>query len=312
MTASAFGGETQQLYAAAVYEPFGSKANTRVTQVSMQSDDALARLMAEAGNPTIDLYQFSGGQEGTASEKGLTADLGDLGGAQLPGGFVDSKRQWTAVAVIPEGIVYNTEKIKDPPRSYADFLNPAYTGHIAFPTITNGYGMDFLVMLARASGGGEKDIDPGFRALGKIAKQATIFKAAAELQTLFAQGGAWIMPYDSSNAYRAKKAGLPVGFSFPKEGSPGSLITYVIAKNSKNVKIAQQAVSFALQPDAQAKIAEQLRWLPTNPKTSLPGDLANEIPVGQAALDRITMLDRKTIGEHRAEWTQRFNQEIAR
>jgi putative spermidine/putrescine transport system substrate-binding protein len=310
LTVSAFGGDTQELYQEAVYQRLQNSADARVTQVSLQSDDALARMIAEAEKPVIDLYQFSGGQERTAVERGLTADLGDLGGANLPPEFIDPNGQWVAPAVIAEGIAYNADKIEKP-TSYRDFLNPDYRGHIAFPTITNGYGVDFLVMLARTLGGGIDNIDPGFEALAELAKHATIFSSASEMQTLFAQGDVWLMPYDYSNTFRTAEAGLPVEFAYPKEGSPAVFITHTIAAETDLPDLAREAVATSLSPAAQADIAELLRWIPTNPATKLPGDLAEQIPVGQEALDQLTLLDRPAIEEHRDAWTARFNREVA-
>lgn len=310
LTVSAFGGDTQELYQQAVYRRLQQTADARVTQVSLQSDDALARMIAEAEKPVIDLYQFSGGQERVAAERGLTADLGDLGGANLPPEFADPNGQWVAPAVIAEGIAYQTEKI-DKPTSYRDFLNPDYRGHIAFPTITNGYGLDFLVMLAKTLGGGIDNIDPGFEALTELAKHATIFSSASEMQTLFAQGDVWLMPYDYSNTFRTAEAGLPVDFAYPTEGSPAVFITHAIAAKTNLPDLARDAVATSLSPEAQADIAKLLRWIPTNPATKLPADLADQIPVGQEALDRLTLLDRAAIEEQRDDWTARFNREVA-
>ncbi len=307
---TAFGGTTQEIYNKIVYGPFGQEHGTRVTEVTLQSDDALARMLAQKGSPEIDMFQFSGGQESSAKAQGLSTDIGDLG-VDVDSQFVDPDGQWAAVAVIPEGIVYDTEQISEAPTSYRDFLRPEYRGHIAFPNITSGYGVDFLVMLAYAYGGSETDIDPGFEALAEIAAHAQIFQSAAEMQTLFSQGGVWLMPYDSSNAFRTAEAGLPVAFATPEEGSPANLITHVIADGSPNVSTAQAVVQAALQPDAQAQLAEQLRWIPVNPDTELSGEVADEVPVGQEALDGLNMLDREAIAEQRPEWTERFNREIA-
>lgn len=310
LTVSSFGGETEQIYNEIVYQRLQEAHGVTVTQVTLQSDDALARLIAQGANPEIDLFQFSGGQESTAKERELTQALDDLG-VELPDAFVDPDGHWVSVAVIPEGIVYNTEAIPEPPTSYNDFLNPDYRGHIAFPNITSGYGVDFLVMLAYANGGSEHDIDPGFEALAEIAPHATIFQAAAEMQTLFAQADVWLMPYDSSNAYRTAQAGLPVVFTSPEEGSPANFITHVVATASPNAAAANEAIRTALTPEAQAEMAERLRWLPVNPATELPDDLAEEIPVGADAVDALRVLDRAAIAEQRPEWTERFNREIA-
>jgi putative spermidine/putrescine transport system substrate-binding protein len=310
LTVSGFGGTTQKIYGESVYTPFERTNGGRITTVTLQSDDGLARLIAQAGKPEIDMFQFSGGQEGTAKEKGLIERLDEVS-ASVPDELKDPDGLWTAVAVIPEGIVYNTEKIPEPPRSYLDFLKPEYAGHIAFPTITNGYGLDFLIMMAYANGGSETNIEPGFAAVKKIAKKARIFKAAAEMQTLFSQDDIWIMPYDASNAFRAKQAGLPVAFARPQEGSPANLITHVIAKGSPNADIAREVVTAALKPDAQTLLAEKLRWLPVNSETKLIGDLAKEVPVGSEALSQLKLLDRAAIANSRRQWTERFNREIA-
>ena len=180
-------------------------------------------------------------------------------------------------AVIAEGIVYRKDKIPTPPKSYKDFLKPEYKGHVGFPVITNGYGMDFLIMLAKAHGGGEDNIEPGFEAMKKI-KGETIFKAASDLPTLFGQGDIWIMPYDTGNTFKVQQSGLPVAFATPDEGSPAVFITACVAKGAKNADVANAAIDAMLKPEAQIEIARTMRWTASNPDTKLPADLAGEVP----------------------------------
>ncbi len=312
LTTSAFGGNTQDVFQKIAFTPYGDQENIKITQVTLQSADALSRMRSEKNNPQIDMYQFSGGQELAATDEGLTHTINNISNAvDVPKEFKSPKKDWIAIAVIPEGIVYNTDKIKQPPTSYKDFFKPEYQGHVAFPTITNGYGADFLVMVARTYGGGENNIDPGFTQLRKIADRATIFKAADEVPTLFSKGDIWIMPYDLSNAFRAKDAGLPVGFVFPKEGAPASIVTICIAKKSKHVDDAEGAINYILKPSVQAKIAENLFWTPVNTKTTLPKSIADRIPTGTEGLKRLTILDRTTINKNIGAWTDQWNREIA-
>jgi putative spermidine/putrescine transport system substrate-binding protein len=195
LVSQGFGGPTQDVLQRIVFDVLDKRDGCNSTQVPLQSAAAFARMRAEAASPQIDMYQFSGGQEKLAAVDHLTAPLGPLDNLKdVPAAMKDPGGQWVVFAVIAEGILYRTDKVKTPPKSYKDFLDPAYAGHIAFPTITNGYGTDFLVMLARAYGGGEKDIDPGFKAMSKFASGATIFRAASEVPQLFAQGDVWIMP----------------------------------------------------------------------------------------------------------------------
>ncbi len=181
LVSSGFGGSTMDIIQQASFAPFEAETGAKTTQVPMQSAAALARMKAEAGSPQIDMYQFSGGQEDAAKKQGLTQPMTDVSRlAKIPDGLKDPDGHWVTWAVIAEGIVYRKDKIATPPKSYKDFLKPEYKGHVGFPAITNGYGMDFLIMLAKAHGGGENNIEPGFEALKKI-KGETIFKAASDL-----------------------------------------------------------------------------------------------------------------------------------
>ena len=308
LVSSGFGGSTMDIIQSAVFTPFDKATGASSTQVPMQSAAALARMKAEAGNPQIDLFQFSGGQEAFAKSEGLSQPLSGVSRlGQIPAGLRDPDGHWVTWAVIAEGIVYRKDKIPTPPTSYKDFLKPEYKGHIAFPAITNGYGVDFLVMLAKAFGGSEDNIEPGFEAMKQI-KGETIFKAASDLPTLFGQGDIWIMPYDTGNTFKLQQAGLPVAFATPKEGSPAVFITACVAKGAKNADIANAAIDAMLKPEAQIEIARAMRWTASNPETKLPADLTGEVP----SVDKLAQLDRDKINGKRASWIERWNREIAR
>ena len=309
LVSQGFGGPTQASIQKIVFDPLDKRLGCRSVQVPLQSAAAFARMRAEAAAPEIDMYQFSGGQERLAAAAGLTADLGNLPDlADIPATLKDPHGQWVTFAVIAEGILYRTDKVKTPPTSYLDFLDPRYQGHIALPTITNGYGTDFLVMMARAEGGGVNNIDPGFQAVAKIAKGATIFQAGSQVIELFAQSDVWIMPYDSAWAKHCRDAGLPVAFVSPKEGSPASFCTTCIAAKSRNADLARQAVEQFISLESQTGIAEQLNWSPTNAKVQLPASLAAQLPKPS----QLVVLDEKAMTEQRPQWTERWNRMIAR
>ena len=244
-----------------------------------------------------------------AAAEGLTAPLGDLAGlGDVPTRMKDFGGKWVTFAVIAEGILYRTDKVKTPPRSYKDFLDPTYAGHIALPTITNGYGTDFLVMLARAQGGSETNIEPGFKALAQIAKGASIFRAASEVPGLFAQGDAWIIPYDSTSAKRCKDAGLPVAFVAPEEGSVSFSCSVCVAAKTSNLELARSMTAQFISPESQTAIAEQLQWAPTNERVHLPEALTKQLP----RPDQLVMLNMDIMTASRPQWTERWNREIGR
>lgn len=311
MTSSSYGGAVEEMQTAAVFEPFERTTGADVTLVTLYSADALARITAERDNPQLDVVQFSGGQEKVAAAEGLTQPL-DLSLvpnlSRVVERFRDPENRWATVGAIAEGILYRTDKVSSPPTSWADFWSPEVQGHVAFPDISNGYGMNFLVMAARINGGGEENIDPGFAALKEIAPEATIFKTAAEVVQLFSQGDIWMMPYDSAAAFRAEQQGLPVAFATPIEGAPAVFLTASVVAGGDNVDVANSLINFFLTPDAQVLAAQELRYAPVLSSITLEPDVASGVP----PIDQLLGLNSDAINTGRPEWTERWNREIAR
>jgi putative spermidine/putrescine transport system substrate-binding protein len=307
IVSSSFGGPGQEVLQKNVFDWFDRSTSGKSTQVPLLSAQAFARMRAEAAAPQIDMFMYSGGQEAIAKGEGLTQPIANVPSwDRVPASMRDPDRHWIVWGVIAEGILYRTDKIATPPTSYRDFLRPEFKGHVAFPHITNGYGMDFLVMLARMNGGGEKNIDPGF-ALMKELKGATIFRAPSDVQTLFAQGDIWIMPYDAASAVRTARQGLPVAFATPKEGAPAVFLTACIAKGTKNADMAAVVIERMLSAESQIAVAREVVWGPSNTAVQLPSDVAATV----ARPDQLVALDRDAINAGRAAWTERWNREIA-
>ena len=309
LVSSSFGGAGQETLQKVVFDWFSTQTGGRATQAPLLSAQAFARMRAEVANPQIDMFMYSGGQEEIAKTEGLTQPItAGQTWNKIPAGLRDPDRHWITWGVISEGILYRTDRIKEAPTSYKDFLKEEYKGHVAFPHVTNGYGTDFLVMLARAHGGDESNIDPGFQALAKLAPSATIFRAPTDVQNLFSQGDTWIMPYDSASAVRTSRMGLPIGFATPSEGAPMVLLTATIAKNSKNGDMASVIIDRMLSPESQVAIAQEVVWGPSNPDVQLPPELAKFFP----RIDQLARLDRDKINANRPAWTDRWNREIAK
>ncbi|MFT8244825.1 ABC transporter substrate-binding protein [Roseomonas sp. BN140053] len=308
IAATAFGGASQDLIQRIVFDKVAADTGARGTQTPLLSAQAFARMRAETQAPQIDLFMFSGGQERAAKVDGLTQPIPAGGNfAGVPDHLKDAEGHWIAWGLVTEGILYRTDKISTPPTSYRDFFKPEYEGHVAFPHITNGYGTDFLVMLAKLNGGSESNITPGLEAMKRIAPRASIFRSPAEVQTLFANGDIWIMPYDGASALRTSAMGLPIGYAVPEEGAPYSLLVGCVARRSRNADVASAILDRHLDPEVQVAIAREIGWAPVNTRTQLPPDVSRFM----APTDRLATLDRDAINTNRAAWTERWNREIA-
>ncbi|CAH1690083.1 conserved exported hypothetical protein [Hyphomicrobiales bacterium] len=309
LVATVFGGRSMEVMQSDVFDKLTAETGMSISGVPLLSGAAFARMKAEANGPQIDLFNFSGGQQTQAKRDGLTQSLTGMKMMdKVPPTLRDPDGHWVSWGVIAEGILYRTDKISTPPTSYLDFLKPEYKGHVAFPAISNGYGVDFLVMLARANGGSEKDIGPGFELLKRIAADAAIFKAAPDVQTQFAQNDIWIMPYDAASAMVSSAMGLPVAFAAPKEGVPTVRLAGCVTKNSQNSDLACAMLDRLLAPEVQLRLAKVTGWVPVNSEVVLPAELAAALP----SQDKFISLDRDVINAQVAGWVDRFSKEIAR
>jgi putative spermidine/putrescine transport system substrate-binding protein len=290
-----------------IFDPFDRDLGCTTVQVSMAATQAFAQLRAEKAAPQTNLYMFSGRQELLAANEGLLAELGSVPGLENVPDTLKSP-YWVTFAMVAEGILYRTDKVKTPPRSYKDLMRPEYEGHIALAALTNGYGSDFLVMMARANGGDEHNVDPGFRAVAHLAKTATLFKVTAEITPLLAQEDVWVVPYDTSEAIRCQQAGLPVAFVKPEEGSPGIRIAVCIPNGAPDADLAHLAVARFIAPDTQRHLAEQLHWAPTIGNADLPEALQRELPTPS----EFVTIDQGVVTAQLPAWIERWDREVAR
>ena len=72
------------------------------------------------------------------------------------------------IGVVATGLMYNKKYFDDnklaAPTSWNDLKDPKFRKKLVVPPMNNTYGLEAVVMLARMNGGGEKNIDTGFKA----------------------------------------------------------------------------------------------------------------------------------------------------
>src|SRR6185436_9413150 len=86
----------------------------------------------------------------------------------------------------------------------------------------NSYGLYTLVMFARLNGGGEKNIDPGFKVMKEeVNPNVLVYEPSpGKMTELFQSGQASIAIWGSGRVASFAVTGFPVDFVYPKEGAP--------------------------------------------------------------------------------------------
>ncbi|HLI11498.1 MAG TPA: ABC transporter substrate-binding protein [Alphaproteobacteria bacterium] len=314
---AAYGGSFEQVMRKQVFPPFEKKYGVQVEYVSGNSTDNLAKLQAQKGNEQIDVAILDDGPMYQAVALGFCAplakapiynDLYDV--AKFPSGKAVS------IGVVGTGIMYNKKYFEEhhwpAPTSWKDIEDPKYKKKLVIPPLNNTYGLHALVMMARLNGGGEKNIDPGFKVFKqKVDPNVLVYEPSpGKMTELFQSGQAVIAIWGSGREKALADTGFPVAFVYPKEGGIALGVAACPVAGGKSKPEAQEFVQYLLTPAMQAVLAEGAGLGPVNKTVKLPPDKQAGIPYGPAQVDKLIKIDWDTVNQHREEWNKRWTREI--
>ena len=122
--------------------------------------------------------------------------------------------------------MYNTkvfaEKGWAPPTSWNDLKDTKYAKQLVIPPINNTYGLEALVMLSKMNGGGETNVDSGFKIFkDEINPNVLAYEPSpGKMTELFQSGQAVIAVWGTGRVQSFANTGFPVDFVYP-EGRRG-------------------------------------------------------------------------------------------
>jgi putative spermidine/putrescine transport system substrate-binding protein len=168
-------------------------------------------------------------------------------------------------------------------------------------------------MMARLNGGGEKNIDPGFKVMkDEIAPNVLAFEPQpGKMTELFQSGQVVVGVWGSGRVKAFQDTGFPVEFVYPKEGAIALGISGCPVAKPNASPLAQEFLAFMLSPEIQAVHAKGAGAGPVNKKTALSADLQKGLPYGDA-VSKLIAVDWDTINANRTNWNNRWTREIER
>ena len=315
LVVAGYGGSFEDLMRKDVLPPFAKAHNVTIDYVAGNSTDTVARLVAQKSNQQIDVAIVDDGPMYQAIALGLCEPIKNLPKADLYPSALFPQDKAVGLGLVATGIMYSKKYFADhgwaPPTSWKDLTDPKYKQLLVIPPLNNTYGLHALIEFARMNGGGEKNIDPGFKAFKKeVDPNVLVYEPSpGKITELFTSGQAVIGVWGSSRVKALADTGFPVGFVYPKEGAYALLVVgCVVAKPHPN-PLAQQLIDYLASPEGQAKMAVALGAAPVNKKTTIKDDPNVPLPIGERAAKLLTV-DWDTVNQHRAEWNTRWTHEI--
>jgi putative spermidine/putrescine transport system substrate-binding protein len=279
-------------------------------QVSgLRSADQVARMRIERDHPTLDVLWIDHSEAALLARENLLARISE---SEVPNVAKVRDNARSAVGIAPIafssalGFLYNTERLPQPPKSWAELWDPRFRNQLALFDFGSNIGPLVLVVAARLDGGSEQAVEPGFKRLAALKPNAVGYRTSGpENNNLVAQGEAGLT-FGLANQTRDLKAkGAPVDWIVPAEGALALAQSFQIASRSTNPVLARRLVDYVLGTEIQTRLANELLLVVTNRDVRIDPAVAPLVP-----LDNIMYLDLDVIGARRGDWTNRFNREI--
>ena len=266
-------------------KPFQTATGCKVSTKYAGSSNDMFNLMTSGGGGQYDLVSASG----DASLRLIYADAVAEVNVNLipsyrdffnafkspPNNTVDGKHYGVSVQFGPNVLLYNTQKIKPKPTSWAAIYDPKYKGQITVPDNPIQIADAALYLSKKRPALGITD--PYELTKAQLAAVVTLLKQqrplikkywglASDQIDLFKNGGSTIgasWPYQLNTLKAAK---VPVAAVIPKEGATGWSDSYMMSAKAKHPNCAYKWMQWITTPKVQAQQALYFGETPVNKK----------------------------------------------
>jgi len=317
LTIAGYGGSFEQTLRTEIIPAFEKKHGVKIEYVAGNSTDTLAKLQAQKANQVIDVAIIDDGPMYQAIQLGFCGKIEGLDKSELYPAALFKDDKAVAVGQTGTGFMINTRTFKEKgwatPTSWNDLKDPKFKKLLVLPPINNTYGLYTLMMYARLNGGGEKNIEPGFKVMkADINPNVLVYEPSpGKMTELFQSNQGQIAVWGTGRVQAFANAGFPVDFIYPQEGSPILLASACpVAKASVN-PLAQEFIKVLISASAQTSFAKEMGNGPVNTKVDVDMPELRMAPVGERA-KLVIQPDWDTINAQREDWTKRWNREVER
>jgi putative spermidine/putrescine transport system substrate-binding protein len=167
-------------------------------------------------------------------------------------------------------LIYNKDKIKTPPTSWADLYDPKYKGKITVPDNPIQIA-DVALQFEGAQEPYKIDQATLDKVKAKLKAQAPLVRKywvlASDFEGLFKSGDATIGAGWPLMTNDLRKAGMNVGEVLPKEGVTGWSDSLMISAKAKHPICAYKWMNYVTSPQVQKKVADVTTYSPANQKS---------------------------------------------
>lgn len=316
LTVVGFGGAGQDAMREVFFKPFTAQTGLPVAEESWDGGVGVLRAKVEGGNAPWDVVQMDSSELAVGCEEGLyeTLDFSKIGGADAYLPFASSTCG-VGVIVYDYVLAYDGDKLKDGPKSWADFfdtkkfpgkraLRQGPQTNLEIALMADGVPLKDVYSVL----GTEQGVTRALRKLDTIKNDLVFWKAGAQPPQLLASNEV-VMTSAYNGRISAANEKDHRNFKLLWNQAIYVLDSWAILKGSPNVDKAYQFLNFVGKPDVQKALPDHISYGITSVKGSellAPEKLAN-LPSAPQNLAVALPYNASFWLEHTDRLTARFN-----
>ncbi len=291
LTVVNFGGANGNAQKKAYYEPFEKSTGVKVVPVEYNGEQAKVKAMVEAKNVTWDIVELESPDVGRGCDEGLFekldyAKIGNKADFAPKAAVTDCG---VGIFVWSTVMAYNADKVKDAPKTWADFWDvkkvPGKRGlrkgaryNLEFALLADGVkAEDVYKVLATKDGA-----DRAFKKLTELKPSIQWWEAGAQPPQFLVAGDVVMSTAYNGRIDAAQREGKNLKVTWT--GQIYDLEYFGIVKGSPNRDNAYKFLALALGADGQAEYAKNIAYGPTNTKAlaKLDAKVLGNLPTAPA------------------------------
>lgn len=321
LTAVSWGGNYQDAQKKIYFEPFSKILGKPVLDESWDGGIGVLTAKVKAGSPNWDAVQVESEELALGCADGLfeKMDWAKLGGkdAYIPAAVNDCG---VGAIVWSTAIGYDGDKLKEAPKSWADFWDvkkfpgkrglrkgPKYA--LEFALMADGVAPAEVYNVLKTPAG----VDRAFKKLDELRPNMIWWESGAQPLQLLSSGEVVM-----TSAYNGRISGInkseKKNFKVVWPGSIYAIDSWVILKGAENKASAMDFIAFTSKPENQSKLPQYIAYgLPNKEAAKLvPADLAADLPTSPANLAGAIPLNAEFWIDNAESLTKRFNAWLAK
>lgn len=287
-----WGGAGAETLRNVVDTPLAAASGAEIIQDIGNGEARLTKLLVErpSRRGTFDVAHLSDADHHVASKQNA---LQPLDAAAVPRSALVLEKLRSADSIpfvyTVQAIVYNRDRVSEPPTSYADLWDPRWQGKIGF---ADQFHNQVITAAALAAGGSVSDFSGAqdkLRALKALG--ARVYPSHEAIAAALNSGEIDVTISLASRAVFWARSGVPVGFALPTEGSTLLVYRATVPANARNAAGGWRYLDAMLTPEAQLGLAQTMACMPVVSDVELPAELAQFLPISAADFDRFLLPD---------------------